>query len=56
MPGMPMIPVTGKHVSVKDTYIITVDGDKVSHMQVDSPKDGGLPAALAQLGVNMPNM
>jgi predicted ester cyclase len=56
VPGMPMIPVTGKEVSVKDTYIITVDGDKVSHMQVDSPPDGGLPAALAQLGIKMPNM
>jgi predicted ester cyclase len=56
MPGMPMIPVTGKQVSVKDTYILTVDGDKVSHMQVDSPPGGGIPGALAQMGVNMPNM
>ncbi len=55
MTGMPVIPVTGKEVSVKDTYIITVDGSKVSHMQVDSPPDGGLPAALAQLGVKMPD-
>ena len=51
-----MIPVTGKEVSVKDTYIITVEGDRVSHLQVDSPADGGLPAALAQLGVKMPDM
>jgi predicted ester cyclase len=56
VPGMPVIPVTGKEVSVKDTYIITVEGDKVSHMQVDSPPDGGLPAALAQLGIKMPGM
>jgi hypothetical protein len=56
VPGMPMIPVTGKEVSVKDTYIITVEGDKVSHMQVDSPPDGGLPAALKQLGIDMPGM
>ena len=56
MPGMPAIPATGKTVSVKDTYIVTVQGDKVSHMQIDSPADGGLPAALAQLGVKLPGM
>jgi predicted ester cyclase len=56
MPGMPTIPATGKMVSVKDTYIITVQGDKVSHMQVESPADGGIPAALAQLGVKAPNL
>ena len=56
MPGMPAIPATGKTVLVKDTYIVTVEGDKVSHMQIDSPSDGGLPAALAQMGVKMPGM
>ncbi len=56
MPGMPTIPPTGKKVSVKDTYVITVQGDKVSHMTVESPADGGIPAALAQLGVKMPSM
>ena len=56
MPGMPSIPPTGKKVSVKDAYVITVQGDKVSHMRVESPADGGIPAALAQLGVKMPGM
>jgi predicted ester cyclase len=56
MPGMPSIPPTGKKVSVKDAYVITVQGDKVSHMRVDSPADGGIPGALAQLGVKMPSM
>jgi predicted ester cyclase len=56
MPGMPSIPPTGKKVSVKDAYVITVQGDKVSHMQIDSPADGGIPGALAQLGVKMPGM
>jgi predicted ester cyclase len=56
MPGMPAIPATGKMVSVKDTYIVTVQGDKVSHMQVESPADGGIPAALMQMGVKMPSM
>ena len=56
MPGMPTIPPTGKKVSVKDAYIVTVQGDKISHMQVDLPADGGIPAAMAQLGVKMPSM
>ena len=56
MPGMPTVPPTGKKVSVKDGYIVTVQGDKISHMQVDSPADGGIPGALAQLGVKMPGM
>ena len=56
VPGMPSIPPTGKKVSVPDRYIVTVDGDKVSHLQVDSPADGGIPAMLAQLGVKMPGM
>jgi len=54
LPGMPTVPATGKKVSVKDTYIITVQGDKISHFNVDSPADGGIPGALAQLGVKMP--
>jgi hypothetical protein len=56
MPGMPSIPPTGKGVSVKDTYIVTVQGDKVSRIEVDSPSDGGIPAALAQIGVKVPGM
>jgi predicted ester cyclase len=56
MPGMPSIPATGKKVSVKDGYIVTVQGDKVSHLEVNSPADGGIPAAMAQMGVKMPGM
>src|SRR5215216_2640875 len=53
MPGMPSnMPPTGKKASAKDVFMVTVDGDKVSHLQVDSPPGGGLPALLAQLGVN----
>src|SRR5512138_3800277 len=44
MPGMPSISATGKNVSVKDTYIVTVEGDKVSRIEVASPPDGGIPA------------
>jgi predicted ester cyclase len=56
MPGMQPIPPTGKKVSVKDTYVVTVQGEKVSHMKVESPADGGIPGALAQMGVKMPGM
>ena len=57
MPGMPSnIPPTGKKVSAKDVFVVTVQGDKVSRLQVDSPADGGLPAILAQLGIKMPGM
>jgi hypothetical protein len=55
-PGMQNIPPTGKQVSVKDTYIVTVDGDKISRLEVDSPPDGGIPAALGQIGVKVPGM
>ena len=56
MPGMQTIPATGKQVSVKDTYIVTVEGDKVCRLEVDSPPDGGIPAALGQIGVKVPGM
>jgi hypothetical protein len=56
MPGMPSVPATGKTVSVKDAYMVTVQGDKVSHMEVQSPSNGGIPGALAQLGVKVPGM
>ena len=55
-PGMPNVPATGKKVSVDDAYVVTVEGDKLTHMRVDSPPDGGVPAALKQLGVSMPAM
>ena len=57
MPGMPSnMPPTGKKASAKDTFIVTVQGDKVSHLQVDSPTGGGLPVLLAQIGVVPPAM
>ena len=56
LPGMPSIAPTGKQVSVKDLYIVTVEGDKVSRIEVNSPPDGGIPAALGQIGVAVPGM
>ena len=54
LPGMPTVPATGKKVSVPDKFTLTVKGDKVSLMHVDSPADGGIPALLALLGAKMP--
>ena len=57
MPGMPEnIPATGKKASAKDAFVVTVQGDKVSKMEVDSPAGGGLPALLSQIGMDMPGM
>ena len=56
LPGSPAIPASGKKVSVMDGYIVTVQGDKISHFQVDSPAGGGIPGMLMQLGVKMPGM
>lgn len=55
-PGMLSIPPTGKQVSVRDAYVVTVQGEKVSRLEVDSPPDGGIPAALGQIGVKVPGM
>ena len=52
LPGIPAIPPTGKKVSAKDAYVLTVLGDKVTHFHIESPADGGIPAALAQPGAD----
>jgi len=56
MPGMSSMPATGKKVSVKDTFIVTVQADTVSPIQVESPAEGGIPGAMAQMGVKMPSI
>ena len=57
IPGMSgSIPPTGRQVSVMDRFVITVRGDKVTSMRVDSPAGGGIPGVLEQLGVNRPGM
>jgi predicted ester cyclase len=54
--GMPDVAATGKKVWVKDAMVVTVQGDKVSKVRIDSPADGGLPGILKQLGLQMPGM
>jgi predicted ester cyclase len=56
VPGVPTVPATGKKVSAQDAFVVTVQGDKVTALRIDSPADGGLPAILAQMGVKMPGM
>ena len=56
VPGMDRIQPTGKRVSVNDEYLVTVQGDKVSHLEVQSPSQGGIPGALQQLGLKAPGM
>ncbi len=56
LPGMSNIPATGKRVNVKDDYLVTVQGDKVSRMEVQSPSNGGIPGALSQMGIKAPGM
>ena len=54
--GMPDVPATGKKVWVKDAMVVTVQGDKVSKVRIETPAGGGLPEILKQLGVQMPGM
>jgi hypothetical protein len=56
MPGIPVLPPTGNKVWAKDAFIVTVMGDKVSNLQIDSPADGGIPAMLSQVGLKLPPM
>ncbi len=56
VPGVPTVPATGKKVSAQDAFVVTVQGDKVTALRIDSPADGGLPAILAQMGVKVPGM
>src|SRR5512138_1764014 len=39
MPGPPTVPPTGNKVCVNDTYVLKVQGDKVSYMRLESPAD-----------------
>src|SRR5512143_3603633 len=56
MSGWPTIPPTGNKVWVNDTYVLKVQGEKVSYMRLESPADGGIPGALGQMGAKMPGM
>lgn len=52
--GRVPIPATGKRVRVPDRFVFTVENDLVTSLTIDSPKDGGAAAMLAQLGMQLP--
>ena len=52
LPGTPPIPPTGKKFSVLDKMILTLRGDKLATLRLDSPADGGPDEALKQLGLH----
>ena len=57
MPGIPVLPPSGKHVSLpNETITFTVRGDKISRLDVTSVPGGGVPGVLSQLGVKLPIM
>ncbi len=54
--GRPPIPATGKHIRVPDKFVFTVANAQVDSLTIESPKDGGAAAMLAQLGVQMASL
>jgi hypothetical protein len=48
--GLPDIPPTGKPIWVNDVFVFTFTNEKVRAVRVDSPAEGGIPGALAQVG------
>ncbi len=56
VPGAPDIPPTGQRVSVRDTFIFTVDGNQIVDLNIASGPGEGLPEMLNQLGVQLPPM
>ena len=55
MPGMPLIPVTGKHISLPNqTQYATVHNDKITRLEVEDIPGGGLMGILQQLGIDLP--
>jgi predicted ester cyclase len=54
LPGMPVVPATGKHVSIPDRFVFTVENDHVTELKIDSPPNGGAAAMLSQLGITAP--
>jgi predicted ester cyclase len=54
-PGMPGIPVTGKHVSLPEEPLrMTVKNDKITNIETDPVPGGGVEGLLHQLGIQIP--
>jgi predicted ester cyclase len=55
MPGMPGIPVTGKHVSLPEEPVrLIVHNGKITRMSVEPTPGGGVEGVLKQLGAQRP--
>lgn len=55
IPGMPVIPATGKQVSLpREPVTYTFRDGKVADQHVEQVDGGGLPGMLQQLGVALP--
>jgi hypothetical protein len=55
LPGIPAIAPTGKRVSLPTENLkVTARGDKLASIAVSEVPGGGVPGALAQLGVTIP--
>lgn len=53
VPGMPAILPTCKPVLVLDRFDFIVEDDKIILLLINSPDNGGMPAALRQIGSMM---
>jgi len=52
LPGTPPIPPTGNNFSVPDKLIVTLRGDRLAELRLESPANGGPGEALKQLGLH----
>ncbi len=57
MPGFPVIPATGKKVSLPEEHLeFGFKGDKIASLTSDNTPGGGIGGVLAQIGVPIPQM
>jgi hypothetical protein len=53
IPGIPVVPATGKHFSVPaEPVIVSFRGEKISNYEVESVPNSGIPGILQQIGAS----
>jgi SnoaL-like polyketide cyclase len=51
IPGIPVVPATGKHISLPaEPVIISFRGEKISNYEVEPVPESGIPGILQQIG------
>lgn len=56
VPGMPPVPPTGRAVSLPtETGFMTIRGNKIVQLRMETGPDGGFLGIMRQLGVNVPS-